>query len=73
MSNNLSGIVTTEELKAATGYERPGDIEKCLRKNGVRFLYGKAGIYTTIDALNAAMGITKDKPTADNSGDIDIL
>lgn len=53
----MSTIVTPAELKAATGYDRPSDIEKCLRKNGVRFLYGKSGIYTTIDALNAAMGL----------------
>lgn len=57
----MSTIVTPEDLKAATGYDRPSDIEKCLRKNGVRFLYGKTGVYTTIDALNAAMGITKEK------------
>jgi len=70
----MSQIVTPEELKQATGYDRPGDIEKCLRKNGVRFLYGKKGIYTTIDALNQAMGITADnaKPTTNNP-EIDIL
>lgn len=55
-----SAIVTPEQLKAATGYDRPSDIEKCLRRNGVRFLYGKTGIYTTVDALNAAMGLTPD-------------
>lgn len=53
----MNAIVTTEQLKAATGYDRPSDLEKCLRKNGVRFLYGKNGVYTTVDALNAAMGL----------------
>ncbi len=70
----MSTIVTPEELKKATGYERQSDIEKCLRKNGVRFLYGKKGIYTTIDALNAAMGIQPGKTeTTENTIDIDIL
>lgn len=69
----MSSIVTPEELKAATGYDRPGDIEKCLRKNGVRFLYGKKGIYTTIDALNAAMGIMPDKAPNETPNDITIL
>lgn len=70
----MSQIVTPEELKQATGYDRPGDIEKCLRKNGVRFLYGKKGIYTTIDALNHAMGITVDNVNLiKNNPEIDIL
>jgi hypothetical protein len=69
----MSSIVTPEELKAATGYDRPGDIEKCLRKNGVRFLYGKKGIYTTIDALNAAMGLKPETVTPTNPIDIDIF
>ncbi len=68
----MSQIVTQEELKAATGYDRPGDIEKCLRKNGVHFLYGKKGIYTTIDALNAAMGLHKGNQAPVKQIDIDI-
>jgi len=55
-------IVTFEELKVANNCTRMGDLEKCLRKNGVRFLYGKTGIYTTVDALNAAMGLKSGKP-----------
>jgi hypothetical protein len=50
-------IVTLDQLKIATGYSSASAVEQCLRKNGVRFLYGKSGIYTTIDALNAAMGL----------------
>jgi hypothetical protein len=65
-------LVTLEQLKVATGYDRPGDVEKCLRKNGVRFLYGKSGIYTTIDALNAAMGLKSDNLPDNGRPDIDI-
>jgi hypothetical protein len=50
-------IVTLDQLKIATGYSSSRAVEQCLRKNGVRFLYGKSGIYTTVDALNAAMGL----------------
>lgn len=53
----MSAILNLDDLKTATGYKYASDVEKCLRKNGVRFLYGKTGIYTTIDALNAAMGL----------------
>jgi hypothetical protein len=69
----MSGIVTPEELKALTGYERPSDIEKCLRKNGVRFLYGKTGIYTTVDALNTAMGLKPGENNAQPNDEPDIL
>ncbi len=54
----MTTIVNSEQLQKATGYDRLSDIEKCLKKNGVRVLYGKNGaIFTTIDALNAALGL----------------
>lgn len=54
----MTALVSIDQLKIATGYDRPGDIERCLRKNGVRYLYGQGGkIFTTIDAINAAMGL----------------
>lgn len=68
----MQQIVTFEDLKTATGCSRQSDLEQCLRKNGVRFLYGKKGIYTTVDALNAAMGLKSDQPS-DNNQTIDIL
>lgn len=56
-------LIDTEQLKNVTGYDRPGDIERCLRAAGVRFLYGKSGkIFTTIDAINAAMGLESQVP-----------
>ena len=44
-------LVNLEQLKVATGYDRPGDVEKCLRKNGVRFLHRLDVIFTNFDAL----------------------
>lgn len=52
-----AGILTQDDLKAATGCKTTSSLEDTLRKNGVRFLYGRNGIYTTMDALNAAMGL----------------
>ena len=61
----MTTLVSIDQLKIATGYDRPGDIERCLRKNGVRYLYGQGGkIFTTIDAINAAMGLKFDPPDA---------
>jgi hypothetical protein len=53
-----TGLISTEQLKTVTGYDRVGDIERCLRAAGVRFFYGKGGrIITSMDAINAALGI----------------
>jgi len=53
----MSTLVDTEQLKSVTGYERPGDIERCLRKNGIPFFCGKKGPVTTMDAINVALGV----------------
>ncbi|WP_195880828.1 hypothetical protein [Methylomonas albis] len=61
----MTAFVSIERLKIATGYDRPGDIERCLRKSSVRYLYGQGGkIFTTIDAINAPMGLKFDIPDA---------
>jgi hypothetical protein len=58
-----TALISTEQLKTVTGYDRPGDIERCLRAAGVRFFYGKGGrIITTTDAINAALGIQSQTP-----------
>ncbi|NOT13580.1 MAG: hypothetical protein HOP23_17430 [Methylococcaceae bacterium] len=63
-------LIDSEQLQKATGYERPGDLEKCLKNNGVRVLYGKNGQpFTTLDAINAALGLK----TSDAKEEIDIL
>lgn len=53
----LTGILTTADLKVATGYDRPADVERCLRDQGVRFYWGKEGPWTTVDLINAASGL----------------
>lgn len=59
----MTTIVDINQLKTVTGYDRPGDIERCLRAAGIRFFYGKSGhIITTTDAINAALGIQSQIP-----------
>lgn len=60
-----SSILTTADLKAATGYERAADIERCLRTQGVRYMRGKDGPWTTVDLVNAASGLRQNKAEAD--------
>jgi hypothetical protein len=51
-------LIDSEQLLKATGYERQGDLEKCLRKNGIPFVRGRSGcIFTTAEAVNQALGI----------------
>lgn len=53
----MSQVLTTTDLKQVTGYQRSGDIERCLEKQRIKFFYGKDGVWTTIDLINAAGGI----------------
>jgi hypothetical protein len=68
----VNAILSTDDLKAATGYDRAGDIERCLRTAGIRFFYGKGGrIVTTTDAVNAALGIQSQSPPASQEFEFD--
>lgn len=69
----MTAIVSFEQLQEATGYSQCSTVEKCLRKNGVPFLYGNNGkIFTTVDALNAAIGLKSSTPKNNNEA-IEIL
>ena len=59
----MSNIVLFDELKDATGYERVGDVEKCLKKQGIKTFYGrgKKVLWTTPELINAAGGLSSDK------------
>jgi hypothetical protein len=48
-----------EDLKRLIGYTRDADIERWCDSNGVRYFRGRAGIWTTLDAVNAALGLTR--------------
>lgn len=61
-------IIEFAELQRLTGYQRQADVARCLRDQGIRFACGRDGIWTTIDAVNAALGIV---PKARNDGTYD--
>jgi hypothetical protein len=50
-------ILTQDDLARLTGYERAAEIEADLRRQGVAVKRGKRGLWTTVDALNAALGL----------------
>ena len=44
-------LLTEEHLKAWLGYRRRGDLERALREQGVRIIYGKGGSVNTTQGL----------------------
>jgi hypothetical protein len=60
----LGAILQFEDLQklcrpGAEHLPRLATVEKWARKQGIRYKYdGKGGIWTTLDALNAALGVS---------------
>jgi predicted RNA-binding protein YlqC (UPF0109 family) len=58
-------LITFDDLQALTGYSRPADVERCLKKQGVTLIIGRDGRpATTIEALNQALGVRQDRLSA---------
>jgi len=53
-------VLTQDDLAAMTGYSRPAEIEADLKRQGVAVKRGRRGLWTTLDALNAALGLRDD-------------
>ena len=54
-----SNILSCDQLKGITGYQRSADVARCLRDQGVRVFYGRNGPWTTLDLINLAGGFEK--------------
>jgi len=58
MGNNLPpGVLTNDDLKALTGYERTADVRRCLDGQNIRYFFGRNCIWTTIGLVEAAAGL----------------
>lgn len=66
-------LITCQELMAITGYQRPADVARCLREQGIHVFNGKTGPWTTLDLINRAGGIEAGKTTDDAVNPEDIL
>lgn len=52
------GVLTCDDLRRATGYDRVGDLRRALDQAGIRYFLGRGGaVWTTIDLVNAAGGL----------------
>lgn len=53
----LGSLLETSDLLALTGYQKPADAARCLRKQGIKVFEGKDGPWTTLQLVNAAGGL----------------
>lgn len=54
---STAAVLSCTDLMAITGYQRPGDVARCLRAQGIHVFHGKAGPWTTLDLVNRAGGL----------------
>lgn len=66
-------IVEHADLQKLTGYSRLADVEACLSRQGVRCFRGRHGLWTTVDALNRALGLPGQAPASDAYGAEEVL
>lgn len=52
-----AAFVTFADLQALSGLRRRADVIRWADKAGVKYKYSRDGIWTTLDALNAALGL----------------
>jgi hypothetical protein len=51
-------LLTEDQLREWTGYHRRADLERVMRENGIRVLYGRDGrLCTTLSAVEVALGV----------------
>lgn len=53
----IPAAVTFSELQALSGFTGRAAVIRWAEKNGVKYKYNREGIWTTPDALNAAVGV----------------
>ena len=64
----IGTVLETDDLLRMTGYTRPSDAARCLRQQGVHVFEGRHGIWTTLEALNAAAGVRPARVALPRSG-----
>lgn len=48
----MNETLTFSDLQQLTGYQRPADVERCLKDQGITFFWGRSGPWTTLHHLN---------------------
>lgn len=50
-------LLTTDDLRRWTGYQRQADVRRWLDEHAVPYLVGRDGPVTTVSAVEAALGV----------------
>lgn len=66
----IGSLLEHDDLQRLTRYQRQSDIERCLTEQGIRYFYGRGGIWTTLDLVNAAGGLRQASNDAMHSPDL---
>lgn len=53
----IGPIVEFSDLQRLSGFDRRADVERWAQTNGVPVKPCRGGVWTTLDALNAALGL----------------
>ena len=54
----IGSVLETADLARLLGYDRPADIARRLREQGIAFKTGRDGApFTTVEALNFSLGV----------------
>lgn len=59
----VSAVLDFQALRTITGYQTQPAVERCLKSQGIRYFYARTGVWTTLDLVNAAGGLS---PAASN-------
>ena len=60
----IGSIVEFEDLQRLSGFERRADVERWAEDIGLPFRRSRSGIWTTLDALNSALGVLPTPPAS---------
>lgn len=58
-STRSNGLLSIADLREITGYERVGDVRRCLERQNIRYFFGRDGVWTTIGLVEAAGGLMR--------------
>jgi hypothetical protein len=64
----IGAVYEFSDLQRLSGYERRADVERWAERNGIALKTCRGGVWTTVDALNQALGLTPPGSDADPYG-----
>lgn len=62
-----SPLLTTDDLRRWSGYQRQADVRRWLDEHGVPYLVGRHGPVTTVSAIESTLGIRPPEPLDEDS------